>query len=121
MGKDSGFENGADAVGGNNDYATDSGNITGQNIGALAGFGNGDSATVVGGTSSATAGGFDGNAGNYDIASVFDPTGTTGSLADAGANASDPGSYDLASAFGDALQATSATGGNFLVDILPSL
>jgi len=31
------------------------------------------------------------------------------------------GSYDLAAVFGDSLGTASATGGNFLLDILPSL
>jgi len=122
FGNDSGFGDGPAAVAGNGDYASTSGDETGTNIGALAGFGNGDIASVVGGTSSADAGGEYGTdiLGNYDIASVFDPTGAAGSFADAGANASDPGSFDLASVFGDGLNAT-AQGANFLVDILPSL
>jgi hypothetical protein len=39
----------------------------------------------------------------------------------AGADATTPGSFDLAAVFGDMLTATTATGGNFLIDILPSL
>ena len=114
---------GSYAIGGNGNYASAStfGDETGTNIGALAGFGNNDIASIAGGTSSATAGGgYDGPLSNYDIASVFDPTGTVGSYADAGGNAT-AGDYDFAAVFGDALNAITATGGNFLTDILPSL
>jgi hypothetical protein len=44
----------------------------------------------------------------------------TDSTAIAGANATTAGDSDLATVFGDMLNAT-ATGGNFLLDILPSL
>jgi len=49
-----------------------------------------------------------------DIAMVFDPFGTVGSTAYAGA-----GNFDLASVIGDMLHA--AAEGNFMADILPSL
>ena len=122
FGNDSGFGNGPAAVAGNYDYASSSGDETGENIGALAGFGNNDIATVVGGTSSADAGGEYGTSilGNYDIATVFDPTGAVGSFADAGANATDPGNFDFAGAFADDLSAI-ATGANYLFVVLPSL
>jgi hypothetical protein len=52
-----------------------------------------------------------------DIATVFDPFGTMGSDAYAGI-----GNFDLAAIFGDGFSTdTAATGGNFLVDILPML
>jgi hypothetical protein len=52
-----------------------------------------------------------------DAALVFDPLGTVGSSAFAGG-----GNFDLAAIFGDALSTdTAATGGNYLVDILPML
>ena len=110
------------AVDGTGDYASDSGNATGTNIGALAGFGNGDIASVVGGTSSATAGGGYGSdiLGNYDIATVYDPTGAVGSFADAGSNATTAGDYDFAGVFGDGLTAL-AQGSNFLFEVMPSL
>jgi hypothetical protein len=54
---------------------------------------------------------------SYDVAMVFDPFGTVGSSAYAGI-----GNFDLAAVFGDSLSTgTAATGGNFLVDILPML
>jgi hypothetical protein len=55
--------------------------------------------------------------GSNDVAAVFDPFGTAGSLAVAG----DGGNFDLGAVFGDALGSTAATGGNFLVDIQPPL
>jgi hypothetical protein len=52
-----------------------------------------------------------------DAALVFDPFGTVGSSAFAGG-----GNFDRAAIFGDAFNTdTAATGGNFLVDILPML
>jgi hypothetical protein len=83
---------------------------------ALAEFGNGNDASVVG-TSTAQAGGTSADLlGNNDIATILG----YGSEATAGANLADPGSFDFASVFGDILDAN-ATGANFLVDILPSL
>jgi hypothetical protein len=122
FGNDSGTDNGPAAVDGDFNTATSSGNEVGQLLGAFAGSGNGNIASVVGGTSSADAGGLsDGSIlSNYDIATVFDPTGTVGSYADAGANASDPGNFDFAGTFADGLQ-TFATGANYLFEVLPSL
>ncbi len=51
--------------------------------------------------------------GNLDLASVFGD----GSIADVGF----PGSFDLGAVFGDDLTSSGAQGGNFLVDLLPSL
>jgi hypothetical protein len=71
-----------------------------------------------------------------DVALVYDPSGTEGStvfagngLADLGAVFGDhsdafsglAGSFDLAAAFGDSVGTATATDGNFLLDILPSL
>jgi hypothetical protein len=77
---------------------------------------------MVGGTSAADAGGAFGTdvLGNYDISTVFDPTGAVGSYADAGATASDPGNYDFAGAFADGLSSL-ATGANYLFEVLRSL
>jgi hypothetical protein len=84
---------------------------------AFADYGNGNDATVFG-SGIATAGGTSADVlGNNDIATVF---GYDGSTADAGANLTDPGSFDFASVFGDSLTAT-ATGANFVFDIVPSL
>jgi hypothetical protein len=54
--------------------------------------------------------------GSNDIATVFDPSGTLGSIAAAG-----DGNFDLGAAVGDGLTSVMATGGNFLVDIQPPL
>ncbi|MBV9723121.1 MAG: hypothetical protein JO082_14550, partial [Mycobacterium sp.] len=52
-----------------------------------------------------------------DVALVVDPLGTTGSSAFAGG-----GNFDLAAVFGDGFNTElGATGGNYLVDILPAL
>jgi hypothetical protein len=58
----------------------------------------------------------DDSTGSGDTAAVFDPFGVLGSLALAG-----DGNADLSAVFGDNLFSTAATGGNFLVDILPAL
>ena len=90
---------------------------------ADAGDGNSDLASVFGDNSSAFAGG--GSAvtdsgdlpGNFDLATVFG----NASDATAGSTLTAPGDFDLAAVFGDILHSTAATGGNFLVDILPTL
>lgn len=99
-GQDSLAEAGGDSstLTGNNDFAYYMGPGFGDNVGAFAGW--------VG----------DDSTGSNDIAEVFDPSGTVGSLALAG-----DGNSDLGAAFGDALSSTAATGGNFLVDIQPPL
>jgi hypothetical protein len=61
--------------------------------------------------------------GDDDIATVFDPFGTVGSTPVSGASdlLNLPGSFDLAAVFGDGFSAfPDATGGNFLIDILPT-
>jgi hypothetical protein len=56
-------------------------------------------------------------ASSNDVATVFDPFGTVGSDAYAGA-----GNFDLAAVFGDGFNTDlGAVGGNFLTDILPML
>jgi hypothetical protein len=84
-----------------------------------------DSASAIGNnttpttdTTEAIAGGgpFADVGGSSDTAFVVDPLGTLGSTATAGLG----NNFDLAGVFGDDLNAT-ATGANFLVDILPSL
>ena len=96
---------------------------------------NGDFGAALGNYAEAEAGVFTTVPSQNDVALVFDPSGTLGSTAQAGdgnldlasvfgdnstALAGEPGNFDLASAFGDGLNAT-ATGGNFVTDILPSL
>lgn len=128
FGNSDGSGNGPDAVDGNFDSAIVNGNVTGDNFGAFSGIGNNDLAYVLGGTSSTSAGGdyFDPSiTGNNDIATVFDPFGTVGSTATAGASFEGvPGNFDLAAVFGDGFiggTGADATGANYLVDILPSL
>jgi len=126
VGNEEGADNGPAAVAGNSDYASDSGNESGQGFGALAGFGNGDIATVDGGTSAAQAGGeytpgdATGPLGNYDVATVYDPSGTVGSFADAGASPTTGGDYDFAGAFADDYNAL-AQGADYLFTVLPSI
>ena len=84
--------------------------------------GNGDFALYWGPGQSLDTGAFAGwlggdTTGSNDVAEVFDPSGTAGSLAVAG----DGGNFDLGAVFGDALSSTTATGGDFLVDIQPPL
>ena len=75
-------------------------------VDAVAEFGNGDLASIISTGDTATA------SGNTDIASVLGD--------DSSVTAGGPGNYDLAAVFGDMLHAV-ASGGNGLVDILPSL
>jgi hypothetical protein len=122
-----GFAEGAVSVGGNNDIASYLGNATNDGSNghwAYAGFGDNDIANVVGNDSfAASGGGFDpAVVSNNDIATVFDPFGTLGSTAIAGEGLDIPGNFDLAAVFGDGFDTfPGATGGNFLVEILPSL
>jgi hypothetical protein len=81
-----------------------------------------DIASVVGPGEAESGGVFDpALVGDNDVATVFDPFGTVGSDAYAGASdPGEPGSFDLASVFGDGFEAH-ATGANYLVDIFPTL
>jgi hypothetical protein len=80
-----------------------------------ANFGNFDSASVVGDHSLAQA-----VFGSNDLAFVSDPGGSLGSTAVAGGEIFGlPGNFDLGGAFGDGLLSNGASGGSFLVDILP--
>ncbi len=131
FGTESGENNGPAAVAGNFNTASESGTFTGNgDSGALAGFGNFDTAEFGGNNVApgdfASAGGdyVHGNIstilGNNDTAIVTDLFGTAGSSAVAGASTTTPGDFDLANVFGDGLNAA-ATGGSFMSDILPSL
>ncbi|MGB9252704.1 MAG: hypothetical protein WCC28_23665 [Mycobacterium sp.] len=97
-----------------------------------------DSSSVVGAASTALSGaepGFSGASGS-DIATVYDPFGTTGDTAIAANGLSDlasvtgdnseafaglAGSFDVGAVLGNDLISGGATGGNFLIDILPAL
>jgi hypothetical protein len=91
--------------------------LTGASGSAVAQFGNGDSATDIGDGSAIAGGTSDSLLGNSDIADNF------GSLMQAMAGSSDiaPGSFDLAAILAGGTPDATATGANFLVEILPSL
>jgi hypothetical protein len=123
---------GADATAGFNGSG-DSAVAVGQDTEAASGYSgnaadpaNFDSASVwgnlttPGASTEALAGISSGASGSGDTAFVIDPLASAGSFADAGGTSAAPGDFDLAGTFGDALHAT-ATGANYLFDILPSL
>lgn len=106
----------ANATGGFGDIAF----ANGTDSAATAIYGNGDLASALGDHTAAVAGGTSLTVlGNNDIAEVFDPFGTVGSTATAGAVEDFPGNFDLGAVFGDMLNSFHAVGGNFLVDVLP--
>jgi hypothetical protein len=135
-GGNGGIDGPDEAIAGQNGSG-DIASAVGQNVSSVSGFSkdaadpnNFDFASATGNNTTPTtdltealAGGNTEGVGgsSYDIATVYDPSGTVGSDAIVGANLTTAGDYDLASVFGDALHATTATGANFLVDILPSL
>ena len=118
----------------NNAFADGTGSVAG--VGGFQGIlSNGDWASAIGPNTDAEAGVFN-VASQNDGALVFDPFGTLGSTALAGdgnvdlaavfgdgsmADVGFPGSYDLGLVFGDGLTSSAAQGGNFLIDVLPSL
>jgi len=87
-------------------------------------YGDGASATATGaGTGNyALADGVDTIAkitgGNYNIAEVYDPDGTLGSVADAGTNSTAAGDYDLADIFGVDGATASAQGADYAYAIV---
>lgn len=140
---DSASANGVDSDAFSGDGNFDGASASGtDSLAAVGGFANDlssfDYGSAVGTDSNAESGVFEGFSGQSDgdIATVFDPSGTEGSTAFAGNGLADlasvfgdnsdayaglAGSYDLAAVFGDSLGTASATGGNFLLDILPSM
>jgi hypothetical protein len=110
---------------GNSDTAIGIGNSTDAEAGTdfFGGSGSNDFAYALGDNSSAFADGdnVEDTVGNNDIAAVIDPFGTVGSDAFSGGSSSANGDFDLAAAFGDDLNADHADGGNYLVDILPTV
>jgi hypothetical protein len=100
----------ATAVGGANDSATVFGDQTGNDLGALASFGQGDIASVSGMNDAAAA-----YYGTHDVATVV---GSEGSTAISGTAVGD--NNDLASVFFDNGATATATGGSNLVDVLPT-
>jgi hypothetical protein len=105
VGNDTGGLDDSQAVDGNDNYAS----VSGDNSDSFAVFGNNNVADVVGPNSIAFAG-----LGNDDAGYVFDPSGTDGS----GATAGYPGDSDLSAVFGDDLSSTSTQGSHDLFDIL---
>jgi hypothetical protein len=105
---------------------------------ATATSGQGDIAIAIGDGASATATGTgtgnyalaDGvdtiakiTGGNYNVAEVYDPSGTLGSVADAGTNSTAAGDYDLADIFGVDGATASAQGADYayaIVNLLDS-
>jgi hypothetical protein len=101
--------------------------------GVLGTASNGDVASAVGTNGNAEAGAFNAVPSQNDFALVVDPSGSAGSLAEAGNGNADiamvvgdhsnalagfVGSFDLGAAFGDGLASNGATDGSFLYAIL---
>jgi hypothetical protein len=124
---------------GNFDSASANGVASGASAGGTATDSSSfDSASVLGAAGTALSGaqvGFSGSSGG-DVATVYDPFGTTGDTAIAANGLSDlasvtgdnseafaglAGSFDVGAALGNDLISNGATGGNFLIDILPTL
>jgi hypothetical protein len=122
FGNNSGDESGPLAGYGNYDSAADYASNTGEGDGPFAGDGNSNFAEVSGTNSSADAGGFNESlTSNDNIAYVLDPFGADGSYADAGANSTAAGGYDLAAVLGVDNTTATATGAEFLYDIVTAL
>jgi hypothetical protein len=109
IGNNSGGVDGPWTVAGNDNVAISLGNDTEVGEGAIASDGNSNIAESIGTNAYADA-----DAGNSNIAFVFNPFGTDESDAYAGY----PGNYDLSAVFGDGLASNSATGGDYLYDIM---
>jgi hypothetical protein len=109
VGNNTGDVDGPWTVAGNDNFAISLGNDTIVGEGAIASNGNSNIAEGIGTNTYAYA-----DTGNSNIAFVFNPFGTDESDAYAGF----PGNSDLSAVFGDGLQSTSATGGDYLYDIL---
>jgi trimeric autotransporter adhesin len=114
---------------GSGDTATAIGNdsLAESGIDTSGGSGSNDFAYVLGANSDAYADGdYTGTVGNNDIAAVIDPFGTVGSDAYSGGGEFSNGDFDLAAVFGDGFTGFSNTGadaegGNYLVDIVPTV
>ncbi len=120
---DSASANGLDSASAAGGTATDSSNF--------------DASSAIGAQTTALSGaepGFSGTSGG-DIATIYDPLGTTGDTAIAANGISDlasvtgdnseafaglAGSFDIGAVLGNDLISSGATGGNLLVDILPT-
>lgn len=123
LGNNSGFGLGPASVDGYLNAAAQFGSTFGENVGALAGFGDYNLAAILGVNSIADAGGLykeglgglaPGGIFGYDnIAVVLG----SGSEAYSGASTELPGVFDLAGVLGNNLSSTGAIGGNFLVDV----
>jgi hypothetical protein len=121
IGSDSGGVNGVYADYGNDNTAVEYGNYAGNLDGTFAGNGNDNVAESVGNQSEADAGGQDLTDSDGNVAYVLDPTGTDGSFAEAGGNGSDAGGSDVAAVLGVDDTSATATGSQFLYDIVTAL
>jgi hypothetical protein len=122
VGNNSGGVDGVYADYGNDNTAIADGNYAGNLDGTFAGNGNDNFADVVGNQSQADAGGVDsGPTSDGNVAYVLDPTGTDGSTAEAGGTSTAAGGYDLAAVLGVDDKLATATGSQFLYDIVTAL
>jgi hypothetical protein len=121
IGSNTGSGDGVDAVYGNDNTAIGVGNNTGTLFGTYAGNGNDNFAESVGSGSEADAGGYTSTTSDGNVAYVLDPTGTDGSFADAGGSTAGAGGYDLAAVLGVDDTTATATGSQFLYDIVTLL
>lgn len=136
IGNNAGLYDGVDAVGGNNNYASEFGNMLGYDEGAFAGYGGDDNTAIADANYTADYGGVyaqlgSGNyasavgpvnsfavafEGNHNVATVMDPFGTETSYADSGYGFSN----DVASVL-FTHGTTAAVGADGVYDILTAL
>jgi hypothetical protein len=122
IGNNSGGDDGVYADYGNDNTAIANGNYTGNLDGTFAGNGNDNFADAVGNQSEADAGGVSsGPTSDGNIAYVLDPFGTDGSYAEAGGTSTAAGGSDLAAVLGVDDASATATGSQFLYDIVTAL
>jgi hypothetical protein len=122
IGNISGGASGPEAENGNYDTVISDGNITQVDWNSFAGAGNNNFAEAVG-TNSYAGAGFAGAAipGNNDVALVFDPSGTQGSVAEAGLDDAAAGDNVLAAVLGVDGANAIVGGSNYLYDIVTAL
>lgn len=106
----------ANAGGGDGNLASAFDPFGSQTSFAFAGDGNFNLTSVVGEHDNGYSGGIlGGPSGSDDLTDIF---GNNDFLA-SGASQVNPGDFDLAAIFGDGFTSSAATGGNFLLDLLP--
>jgi hypothetical protein len=107
---------------GNDNTVVEDGNNTGNYFSNFAGDGNDNVAESVGNQSEADAGGvIAGSSSSDNVAYVLDPTGTDGSVAEAGSNGGTAGGYDLAAVLGVDNTSADAFDTQGLYDIVTAL